>query len=108
MKQWKICTYPQIISSSLYGNEKKQLIVATCFNTNDSWEQVAAWYEPLGWTGENLPTDTYGMGLTGKINFGRVAQITSRRQVLFSLYEPVDVKVVSTYEIHSDTFSSEP
>ena len=81
MRNWKVCEPPQVITLSLYGveNSRKELFMAICFNTTDSWEQVAAWYDPLGWTGENVPTDIYGMGLTGEINFGRVAQITSKR-----------------------------
>ena len=51
-----------------------------------------------------MATDAYGMGITAKINFGRVAQITSKRLVVFSVHEPVNVKVISAYEIQSKCF----
>ena len=52
ISEWEVCTYPEIVSSKLYGIERKELFVAICFSTSDSWEQVAAWYEPFGWTGQ--------------------------------------------------------
>jgi hypothetical protein len=105
MREWKVCSYPKIISSSLYDIERKELFMAVCFNTSDSWKQVAEWYEPFGWTDKNALTDDIGTPVIGRINVGRVVQIIIKRDVLFSVYEPVDVKVVAAYEIRSDIFS---
>lgn len=100
MREWKVCTYPNIISSSLFGIEKRQLFTAVCFNTTDTWKEVAAWYKPFGWTDANPVRDDYGIPIIGKINLG-FAEILMKRTVLFSLYEPVDVRVVAEYEIRS-------
>lgn len=108
MREWKVCSYPKIISSSLYGIERRQLFMAICFTTSDSWKEVADWYEPLGWTDYNGLTDDIGTPIIRRINLGSMGHLLVKRDVLFTLYEPIDVKVVAAYEIRSNVLHTDP